>query len=590
MQPLFASAPRIDPAEILLPSQAAKCAAVQLQSSPSAWVDEILEVALREHPYLPADRLVVNFRDKQEAQGNAVGYLSISGSPRLSIPIIIRNRQLSPIDVLIIRRDGDQSPDGQVMNTQGQEEDDVVPLTEQTFTQQAPEVDVGDIVQDSQTYGSGWSEDGSQLRLPIRGRTVLASAIGVTREKKAALQTALQADKASLAGFAAYRTGDVIESWLNAPDPADSFRHKLAAVQVPVATIRRLGAEPVAMKVAEMQVVTADMQLLHACPVECFDLFSTKVSTILVFEDGRYCDAPEVVCGIPMEKAAHLDALAATTLHRGDTVMLRTAETALCPVKIARIFAEGDLIRLTVTDGLSEREIVLADQIKVATLSNGQWFVPLDSTTVYTLRPETIEAASEAKVASYLQQLMPSMLIHNQGGWTLRVNGDDFGVSDDSAEKCAAVLSQWFVGGEQLMADALANPRGIARFACDLDEAVKTAVKVAESYHALPGSVAEFLAGYVLPLDKAVKLAASIADASGSDAVLCSGMVSEDNLLELVNLVPTLRDVIGRLARLLLYIRLGYPAGDETSTMVAMRALQRVADRLEAMKTEMTVS
>jgi len=52
-----------------------------------------------------------------------------------------------------------------------------------------------------------------------------------------------------------------------------------------------------------------------------------------------------------------------------------------------------------------------------------------------------------------------------------------------------------------------------------------------------------------------------------------------------VSMSDQLEEVVGKLARLLLAIRMGFP-GDESATVVAMKALQRVKERLEAAMTE----
>jgi hypothetical protein len=84
-----------------------------------------------------------------------------------------------------------------------------------------------------------------------------------------------------------------------------------------------------------------------------------------------------------------------------------------------------------------------------------------------------------------------------------------------------------------------------------------------------------------IPLEKAVKLAAAIGDDDGVDAVLGAGFLTEDNLAEFVGLSGQFEECVSKLARLLLAVRMGFP-GDESATVVAMKALARVADRLQS--------
>ena len=93
----------------------------------------------------------------------------------------------------------------------------------------------------------------------------------------------------------------------------------------------------------------------------------------------------------------------------------------------------------------------------------------------------------------------------------------------------------------------------------------------------------EFIDRVGLPIEKAAKLASALSDPEGADAVLATGFLTEDNLAEFSSLSEEFQETVSKLARLLLLIRLGYPEGDESATLVAMKALQRVSESLEGL-------
>lgn len=599
---LFLSPPKIDAADYLPAAEARKIAAVRLTSSPSFWDDEIVQTLLRDHPYIPPQRIVVNFKRKDDAQGAAFGYIGITGAPQISIPIIVKNRELFPLDVVIIRSNKDAQGSDMQQGSGDMTDDKVLPLTEETFSKALDTGDIGETVPDHMTRGVGYSEDGSNLRLPFRGRTVLASVIGASQAQKDKLGQILSQNKEALAGFVHNKTTDVIDSWLNAADPKKLVQSKLASAPVKRSVALFPSDFPQERKTSEFLAaeifVTGD-QAKIAVAFDAVDLTrpDSGEKRFLLFEDGTYCAAPEKVATLKSEQSEDqlagivMQKTASGALHRGSTVSFILNDRFTVPAKIASICAneQTNVIDLMMQDGLArEYKVCLTPIIKTAFFDykSGVWLLPVMSKVIELGEYADVQPMPIEKVAEFFQKKMPDQLVHAGGQFTLFLGGDTFGPTQCDEAKIAQVLDAWFENGNALL--AMAKTAGMVRFASDISETVKTAAEQAITFNAYPEVARKAIEGIRMPLADAVKLAASIGDPSGADSVLSAGFLSEDNVAEFVNKADQFEETVGILARLLLAIRMGFP-GDESATVVAMKSLQRVADRLQSAIQEVNV-
>lgn len=624
---LFLQPPQIDPWEYLPDSEARKTAGVKLTSPPSYWSDEITQNLLRDHPYISSSRVVVNFKRKDENNGHAIGYIGISGAPRVSIPVVIVNRELKPLDILVIRGGSDAEASDMEQGVENLQEDQVVPLNEQTFGYATDAGEIGTPITTFEARGTGWSEDGSALRLPHRGRTVLASAMGTTEEQKTAFHKYLE-DKSILAGFSKPSLGDsgiwlqahtedfsaeglqsktaeqfslidIVNSWLGAPAPSDLIRQKIASAPVKraqVSLIRDVPQERNVDSFTAALICCDDGSFKAAGVVQGVDLTDPQagLQDWLLFEDGSYCAAPAkvAVAAADLGPADVLDNLTTRSLQCGSTLAFevnldgsQTCFTTPCKVaSIATNEAEGS-VNLKVANRLGQVfDVVLSRGVKVAMFdeASGAWVLPLSSP-VLQLRDDIETVVAEpAKVATALARSTPDSLVCAGGQWTLNICGEPYpGAVQVGERKIAQVLDTWFDAGDELM--AAAKERGIVRFDSNFRECIGEFDKAASRYQDYPEAAKELIDEIraILPLDKAVKLAAALGDPEGADALLGTGFLSDDNLADFVNLADQFEDSVQGLARLLLAIRLGFP-GDEAATVVAMKSLQRVTERLSA--------
>jgi len=98
---------------------------IQLSKDPSAWMSEVSEFLFSQYPFLTQFGLEIKFNKVNAEKGYGVGVANIiSPSTTVNLPIIVRNFELAPVDVMMI-------------------EDEFYPFTPQRFLQ-IVSLDVGD--------------------------------------------------------------------------------------------------------------------------------------------------------------------------------------------------------------------------------------------------------------------------------------------------------------------------------------------------------------------------------------------------------------------------------------------------------------
>lgn len=599
---LFVLPPRIDAVEYLGERAATKLAGVRLTQPPSYWGDEITQILMRDHPYIPTDRVAVTFKKMDAAQGAGLGYISIMGAPTVTIPVIIKNRELAPLDILVIRGENDT---GTEEGTNDMQSDKVLPLTEDTFSQAMDTSDVGEPVSQAHMTNTGWTEDGSSLRLPFRGRTVIASFVmGVDPKKKEKLAALLAADKTLIAGFVHNGSSDVLLEWHNGKPSYNLFQQKLGSVPVKLATAAVLNELPVEVSGRDFIAGPIYLDNGETKVAAAFDAVNLakpdQESRFLAFSDGTFQRAPDrmaVTSDLTGEqKTAHamdvLQACKASSLRRGAMVSFHLNGHVTTPAKIASILVDESKhsVRVDMTDDLGRRyPVELVRGLKQATYDkkSASWAIPITAPVIQFKEGDGEPVMAIEKVAKTLENILPDRLICTGGSFTLLLKGEPFGGSQISEEKMAALLTTCLTNGQEILetvkvaaAQAVSGTANI-RFQSNLGDQLAEVQKLA-SYRALFTELPEvkkLLEQAGLPLEMAVKLAATIGDPQSVDAILGAGFLTEDNIAEFLSLADFFEEAVEKLARLLLSIRMGFP-GDENATMVAMKSLQRVTEAL----------
>lgn len=592
---LFVTPKPIAASDYLPPVEAAKTAAVRLTSPPSQWDDEITQTVIREHPYLPLDQVVVHFQQRDDTNGYALGSVGFANMPHVSIPIIIANREMSPLDVMVVSRSGTGGAD--VVQGSGDfTEDKVVPLTEENFAAAQDLSQIGQPVADQDIQGTGYTEDGYNMRLPFRGRTVVASLLGASEAQKSVLGGILQQDKQACAGFLLNGTTEVLNAWLSAGEPKGVLTAKLASSSFTVRPAKVASAVPSEVDVSSMftaAVVVDGGAVKTAMKIDVIDLAAPEkgTSSMLVYDDATFTSGPAKIAAFDdgrsdAERADEIvTKISAAQLSRGTYLMFQLGEAFTRPAKLAAIATRDDqrAVTLRLEDNMARTyEVILDRRVKSASLNNGTWVLPMTGRIFQLAGVASDSPMALDKVAEWFDRQLPDQLVANDGQFSLSIRGEAFGGVMSKA-KMASVMSSWISNGQDLL--EMAETAGCVRFSSEVPTSVVEAVKTAGALKAFPELAKSAAAELSMPIDKAVKLAAAIGDPQAADMVLGTGFLTEDNLSEFVSMSGQLEDVVGKLARLLIAIRMGFP-GDESATVVAMKSLQRVKERLEAAMTE----
>jgi len=591
---LFVPPPRIDPAELLPIAEQRKHADARLSSAPGGWPDEIVQNLLREHPYIPPERVAVNFRQKDDAKGYAIGFISITGAPQLSIPVIITQQMLKPLDILVLRKDSGGTAEQAVGNFS---DDKVMPLTESTFNDALDLGPIGDPVNPAEIRGSGWTEDGSGLRLPYRGRTVVAHVIGATEAKKAELDAVLRADKSIVSGFA-INCPEILEEWLKAPAPGDALRVKMASQTIAPISVETIADAPIEKPLESVlgAVVWMEPGITKAAALcKCISLSNPLLDSLyLLFDDGSFCPAPTKVAVVDGGQSENdlvgrvYQKISSRQFAEGDWVSFYVNEAFTEPAKIASLSISSQYINLRLVDALGiGHPASFGKTVKVAVMGdNGGWVMPLDTPVLRFNSTESVPM-DPGKVASVLGHLLPNRLAMAEGQFVLQLeDGRTLGVEAVSETKCAELLRPWFTNADLLIEAAKTASTGGVRFKSNLVDVMRELEAKTATYQGLSKVAKPFLDAVCVPMAQAAKLAAAMSDPEGADAVLSTGFLTEDNLAEFAGLSECFDGVISKLARLLLLIRMGYPEGDESATLVAMKSLQRVMESLRGLRSE----
>lgn len=115
MKPLFVSPTNIDSGLEKLAYR------TKLGSNPNEWGMEVLDAVYKEHPYLKAYAVDVDLQRKDEGTGTAVGKVLVYPSTMtkeaastknriVSMPVIVRERELAPLDVYVDKEEGTPHP------------------------------------------------------------------------------------------------------------------------------------------------------------------------------------------------------------------------------------------------------------------------------------------------------------------------------------------------------------------------------------------------------------------------------------------------------------------------------------------------
>jgi len=84
------------------PVQLEKTAYSRVSENPAEWTGNVMERFYNQFPYFANSQVSVSFSQKDEQKGYALGHITIKEGPGLTVPVIIKDRELYPFDVAIM--------------------------------------------------------------------------------------------------------------------------------------------------------------------------------------------------------------------------------------------------------------------------------------------------------------------------------------------------------------------------------------------------------------------------------------------------------------------------------------------------------
>ena len=83
------------------PPQFEKVAYKRVGDNPSDWTADVMESFYNQFPFFVNSKIAINFTQRDDSRGYAIGQITVEEGPGLTIPIIIKDRELYPFDVAI---------------------------------------------------------------------------------------------------------------------------------------------------------------------------------------------------------------------------------------------------------------------------------------------------------------------------------------------------------------------------------------------------------------------------------------------------------------------------------------------------------
>jgi hypothetical protein len=540
-----------------------KVASYTLSENIDGWDKEIIKIVHEDIPYVTNYNYEIEFKKLDKKYGYAVGSVKFNQIKNVYIPLIIRKYQLSHLDIIV---SGDKA----------------MPLSEQTFEAiTANKTKIGELKdprysqpflerQNTQAY--------DEVSYPISKYGMLGLANGEVNLKKIANK-----NPNHLVHYRNNNTLEILKQALKAPakPPVKADEQEKAEAKEITnvdSSIYKSVDKTGEYKIASLQ--NTLHQGLFIKSVHDFDLEKHAFS-LFITDDGKYGFQEKyagVTCpSIKIDKKKKdtspvkekLDAIEKDA-GVGDTVSFIARKNDSCfatvPIKIASKISMDGYEKISGHTIIGEPvDIYLTPKIRTITkTAENIYHIP-------TNRMEMIKIGDFQKY-HWNSDVVKNQAVAKYANNTTRLvkDGAMFSLENDHI-KAAGILTPTEI--YEHLKDYYSNAIEMVKIAAKKQSTLFTGVKLASVKKTEPINIAPNMEGLF-------KIAASLTDPDSVDAVLSLGYINETNVENYVKAIPKIEDIISKLAKLLLSIRLGLK-GDEYSVKQAMNQLQQTADNLK---------
>ena len=561
------------------PLEFEKTAYLRVSENPTEWTRDIMESFYNAFPFFINYPVRVEFKQRDEQKGYAVGVIHVEHANGIVVPIIIQNRELFPFDVCILN--------GQTL-----------PLTNYTINNyiaskvpfmQTVKRETGDIT--TMLFNSGGM--GYMREMPTETYktaevSLLDKVLPNTSEEERKAVLSVIADEQVAEGFKTNgnasvvmkiaactadepeleKTADRIEKLLDKDiwyiyKDAEFNYHGLFGNHAIADTIEcDLTADDVAAfkgKLIKTAVANPDPAQEPEVPVALLQIVGSDYD-LAVMEDGRHVKIPRGILKNVPNMAKHGDPVPE---HIG---AMKVGEFYTQPFHVDSVFTVNGIKYVNGSSALQKYAFAISDDMESKIDGGVQWvksnsFVKLGKEE--TAKPNVGKKGHQVKKTSagYISDIFGSNPIdEHQAAWSLVQHGastDDITNLSEMKEGDIA-----FIQGEALNPSTTINK---------IAEAYETAVR--EECDAIKTLCRNF-----------IKEASIIPDNPTVDKVLALNFVNKDTIGSFIQSVPLLENAAFTLADLLVKARLGVQLIDESAIRKVMFGLLEVIEVLKGAK------
>lgn len=527
----------------------------RLSESIDSWDKEIIQRVHEEVPYVSAYPYEIKFKNIDRKFGYAVGSVQFTDLKDTYIPVVIRKYELSPLDILV---SGPKS----------------MPMTNDTFNEViADKARLGSLVDPMQTQSLVERQNAQANDLtdyPVAKYGFLKKACGDTT----LLRNTAKDNVQYLMNYRDNGTYEILKQALHVPAKPEVCYEPERVDGKDISIVNVAPYEHIE-KAAVCRVASSDNQFHEGVLVKnVFDLGLEKQAfSLFIGDDGVY-GFQDKFAGVvrPMDYMNKVASVKNANYGVGDeiTLMAKTANSCMATIPI-RVTSKSTVDGYTKVGGHTcygePVSLLFTPGIKTITKIGSAYHIPSQ-------KMEAVKLGSHKKFHWNIDTIKSQAIAKYASNTTKIVYGNLMATIDNSFIKCSGMvqLSEAY----EVLKKYYNNPIDMIKTASKKGSAVFTGVKFGFTKQAEAVSVNTDVC-------KNFKLAAALTDPDAVDAVLSLGYINEANISEFIEAIPQFEEVISKLSKLLLSIRLGLK-GDEYNTRTAMNELQRVTDTLKNLR------
>tara|TARA_Y100001963_G_scaffold39580_1_gene55388 strand:+ start:6649 stop:8475 length:1827 start_codon:yes stop_codon:yes gene_type:complete len=593
MEPLFIKAPEFQE----------KTATVPLGRDASKWTKELLDAFFSEFPQFMEEDIDVEFKRKDPEKGYAVAIIRLG---EFVVPVIIRNGQLPPFDV--IYKNGVPLPLSQDTladiyknkSAFGQLVADDRDPHRDLFMNPSVNLQLGSsTIQKFSSYGLLGEYEGPQNPSMLN-----KMARKVSQAQKETLMTMLEDDSDVIAGFSLNGTADVLQK-VASLDTQDDFDFKKSVskhLERDVHYIYKEGRfgykgifgnseidDPLEVEIKNPAFVEkvgniktyateAEGDSIPLDKAAIFNIYDSKDDQLVVFEqEGKVGHVRHHSQDVSDNAADKLDGVRPTVGTFGTFVK---ESSALPPFEVESVLKNKQHYEVKGWDGFNKVAYYPSKGIKAPIAHeeyNNAWYIPTDMQFVKVGEQEdmnniihsyknSLEGSSHHYIKddlgyysfrgpefdkyAKLGHKIDNLNIH-EASWA----GLQCGMSAEEVEKIAEVVNY----EKNVIKSVLKSPKAIEKVSQAIQNDYKDSLTEIQTL-----------------TPNLIKCAATFTDKGAVDKILSLGLINKKNVMEFVEYIPQFEGCISYLSKMLLAIRLGLEGLPEEPVREAMHGLSKV--------------